>query len=53
MIIADVRDVTTSIEDHMEAPTLEVEMVLDESTRFQQFLIRHRGIKDKNAHIAL
>ncbi|KAK2637906.1 hypothetical protein Ddye_025701 [Dipteronia dyeriana] len=32
MIIADERDVTASIEDHMEAPSPEVEMVLDEST---------------------
>ncbi|KAK2645506.1 hypothetical protein Ddye_020701 [Dipteronia dyeriana] len=53
MIIADERDVTTSIEDHMKAPTPEVEMVLDENTRFQQFLARHRGIRDKDAHIAL
>ncbi|KAK2648264.1 hypothetical protein Ddye_015753 [Dipteronia dyeriana] len=53
MIIADERDVTASIEDHMEAPTPEVEMVLDENTRFQQFLVRHRGIRDKYAHIAL
>ncbi|KAK2662950.1 hypothetical protein Ddye_001524 [Dipteronia dyeriana] len=53
MIIADERDVTASIEDHMETPTSEVEMVLDENTRFQQFLSRHRGIRDKDAHIAL
>ncbi|KAK2662142.1 hypothetical protein Ddye_000716 [Dipteronia dyeriana] len=53
MIIADERDVTASIEDHMETPTPEVEMVLDENTRFQQFLARHRGIRDKDAHIAL
>ncbi|KAK2645255.1 hypothetical protein Ddye_020450 [Dipteronia dyeriana] len=53
MIIADERDVTASIEDHMEEPTPEVEMVLDENTRFQQFIARHRGIKDKDAHIAL
>ncbi|KAK2661950.1 hypothetical protein Ddye_000524 [Dipteronia dyeriana] len=53
MIIADERDVTASIEDHMEAPTPEVEMVLDENTRFQQFLARHRGIRDKDAHIAV
>ncbi|KAK2659140.1 hypothetical protein Ddye_005673 [Dipteronia dyeriana] len=42
MIIVDERDVHASIEDHMEAPTLEVEKVLDENTRFQQFLARHR-----------
>ncbi|KAK2640824.1 hypothetical protein Ddye_022587 [Dipteronia dyeriana] len=32
MIIVDERDVTASIEDHMETPTPEVEMVLDENT---------------------
>ncbi|KAK2664743.1 hypothetical protein Ddye_003317 [Dipteronia dyeriana] len=53
MIIADERDVDASIEDRMEAPTPEVEMVLDENTRFQQFLARHRGIRDKDTHIAL
>ncbi|KAK2638371.1 hypothetical protein Ddye_026169 [Dipteronia dyeriana] len=53
MIITDDRDVTASIEDHMEAPTPEVEMVLDENTRFQQSLAQHRGIRDKDAHIAL
>ncbi|KAK2656112.1 hypothetical protein Ddye_009164 [Dipteronia dyeriana] len=49
----DEHDVTASIEDHMEAPTPEVEMMLDENTLFQQFLARHRGIRDKDAHIAL
>ncbi|KAK3204297.1 hypothetical protein Dsin_018343 [Dipteronia sinensis] len=53
MIIEDERDVDTSIEDHMEAPTPEVEMMLDENTRFQEFLARHREIRDKEAHIAL
>ncbi|KAK2657984.1 hypothetical protein Ddye_011036 [Dipteronia dyeriana] len=53
MIITDERYVTASIEDHMEAQTLEIEMMLDENTRFQQFLDRHKGIRDKDAHIAL
>ncbi|KAK2646589.1 hypothetical protein Ddye_021784 [Dipteronia dyeriana] len=53
MIITDERDAQSSIEDHMEAPTPEVEMVLDENTRFQQFLAGHSGIKIKDAHIAL
>ncbi|KAK2643599.1 hypothetical protein Ddye_025362 [Dipteronia dyeriana] len=35
MIIADERDIDASIKDRMEAPTPEVEMVLDENTRFQ------------------
>ncbi|KAK3228675.1 hypothetical protein Dsin_000556 [Dipteronia sinensis] len=53
MIIEDERDVDASIEDHMEAPTPEVEMMLDENTRFQEFLSPHREIRDKKAHIAL
>ncbi|KAK3221936.1 hypothetical protein Dsin_008961 [Dipteronia sinensis] len=53
MIIEDERDVDASIEDHMEAPTPEVEMMLDENTRFQEFLARHREIRDKETHITL
>ncbi|KAK2652895.1 hypothetical protein Ddye_012751 [Dipteronia dyeriana] len=41
-IIADERDADASIEDRMDAPTPEVEMVLEENARFQQFLARHR-----------
>ena len=53
MIIEDERDVDAAIEDHTEAPTPEVEMVLDENTRFQEFLARHRKIRDNHAHDAL
>ncbi|KAK2651449.1 hypothetical protein Ddye_011305 [Dipteronia dyeriana] len=53
MMIADERDVDASIEGRMETPTPEVKMVLDENTRLQQFLARHRQIKDKDAHISL
>ncbi|KAK2649664.1 hypothetical protein Ddye_017153 [Dipteronia dyeriana] len=53
MIIADERDVDVSIEDHMEAPTPEVEMMLYENTRFQQFLTQYREIRDKDVRIAL
>ena len=53
MIIEDERDLEAPIEDAMEAPAPEVEMVVDDYTRFQQFLARHRQIKDKDAHIAL
>ncbi|KAK3212647.1 hypothetical protein Dsin_017353 [Dipteronia sinensis] len=53
MIIEDERDVDAAIRDHMEAPTLEVEMVVDEYTQFKEFLARHRKIRDKEAHIAL
>ncbi|KAK3229771.1 hypothetical protein Dsin_001652 [Dipteronia sinensis] len=51
MIIEDERDVDSAIKDHMEAPTPEVEMVVDENTRFLEFLARHIKIKDKEAHI--
>ncbi|KAL2472100.1 putative harbinger transposase-derived nuclease [Abeliophyllum distichum] len=37
----------------VEAPNPEVEMVVDDNTRFQEFLGRHRQIKNKEAHIAL
>ena len=53
MIIKDERDVDAAIQDHTEAPTPKVEMVLDENTRFREFLARHRQIRDKNAHVAL
>ena len=53
MIIEDERDVDAAIEDHTEAPTPEVEMVLDENTRFREFLARHRRIRDNHAHDAL
>ncbi|KAK3229013.1 hypothetical protein Dsin_000894 [Dipteronia sinensis] len=53
MIIENESDVDAAIGDHMEAPTPEVEMVVDENTRFQEFLARHRKIRDKEAHIAL
>ena len=53
MIIEDKRDLDAPIEDVMEASTPEVQMVVDENTRFQQFLTRHRQIKHKDAQIAL
>ena len=53
MIIEDERDLYADIENWMEAPTPEVDMVVDETTRFQQFLAQHRQIKDKEAHFAL
>ena len=53
MIIEDERDVDAPIEDHTEAPPPEVEMVLDENTRFQEFLTRHRRIRDNEAHEVL
>ena len=53
MIIEDERDADADIENWREAPALEVEMVVDGTTRFQEFLARHKQIKDKEAHIAL
>ena len=37
----------------VDDPAPEVEMVVDETTRFQEFLTRHKQIKDKETHIAL
>ena len=37
----------------MQAPIPTVDMRVDENTRFQEFLARHKHIKDKEAHIAL
>ncbi|OMO56395.1 Harbinger transposase-derived protein, plant [Corchorus olitorius] len=53
MIIEDERDLNADIENWMEAPVPEVEMVRDETTRFQEFLARYKEIKDKDAHFAL
>ena len=53
MIIEDERDLNAPIVDAMEAPTVDVEMTVDDNTRFEQFLARHRRIKAKDAHIAL
>ena len=36
----------------MEAPTTNIEYV-DDDTRFQQFLIQHQEIQNKDAHYAL
>ncbi|KAK3218635.1 hypothetical protein Dsin_012605 [Dipteronia sinensis] len=47
MIIEDECDVNAAIEDHMKAPTPEVEIVVDENTLFQEFLARHRKTRDK------
>lgn len=52
MIIEDERDLNAPIVDAIEAPTANVEMTVDDNTRFEQFLTRHRRIKDKDSHIA-
>ncbi|XP_020254084.1 uncharacterized protein LOC109831156 [Asparagus officinalis] len=53
MIIEDERDLYAPIQEVREAPTPEVDMVADETTRFTQFITRYGKIKDKDAHIAL
>ncbi|XP_020254746.1 uncharacterized protein LOC109831756 [Asparagus officinalis] len=53
MIIEDERDLYAPIQEVREAPTPEVDMVADETTRFTQFIARYGKIKDKDAHIAL
>ncbi|XP_021629566.1 putative nuclease HARBI1 [Manihot esculenta] len=53
MIIEDERDFSAPIEDGREFSAPTVEMAVDETTRFQQFLARHKKIKDKDAHFAL
>ncbi|KAL8125321.1 hypothetical protein AgCh_012851 [Apium graveolens] len=53
MIIEDERDLSAPIEES-ELPDPEVETIsIDENTRFQEFLNRHRKIKNKETHIAL
>jgi len=53
MIIEDERDIDAPIEERVEVPIEEVEMTGDDDTRFQEFLARHRQIKDREAHIEL
>ncbi|XP_073064188.1 uncharacterized protein [Primulina eburnea] len=47
------RELNVPVTDYREAPIPDVEMALDEHVRFQEFLARHRKIKDKSAHYAL
>ena len=37
----------------MQAPIPTVDIRVDENTRFQEFLARHKQIKDKEVYIAL
>ncbi|XP_073312269.1 protein ANTAGONIST OF LIKE HETEROCHROMATIN PROTEIN 1-like [Primulina huaijiensis] len=53
MIIEDERELNVPVTDYREAPIPDVEMAHDEHVRFQEFLARHRKIKDKSAHYAL
>ncbi|KAK4737341.1 hypothetical protein R3W88_001038 [Solanum pinnatisectum] len=53
MIIEDERDLNAPIQDAVEASTPNIEMMIDENLRFEQFLARHKKIKDKNVHFEL
>ncbi|KAI3457151.1 hypothetical protein Pfo_013814 [Paulownia fortunei] len=53
MIVENEYNLDAPIQDAMEAPTSNVEMVVDENIRFQEFLAWYRQIKDKETHIAL
>ena len=53
MIVEDERDVTAPIINHVQDPTSNVEMAVDENARFQEFLSRHRKFKNRNVHIHL
>lgn len=54
MIIEDERDISAPIREFVEAPIPEVDMNIgDEDAHFQDFLARHRKIKDRDAHFAL
>ena len=53
MIIEDERDLNAPTREAVDVPIPTVEIAVDECTRFQEFLSRHRQIRDKDAHIAL
>ncbi|XP_062075839.1 uncharacterized protein LOC133779962 [Humulus lupulus] len=53
MIIEDERDVNATTEERVDVQSPEVEMLGDDDTRFQEFLARHKKIRDKEAHIEL
>ncbi|KAL9293288.1 hypothetical protein AtEden1_Chr3g0191381 [Arabidopsis thaliana] len=51
MTMEDERDIDAPIEERVEVPIEEVEMTGDVDAQFQEFLARHRQIKDREAHI--
>ena len=53
MIVEDERDLSAPIEAMIETPPPEIEMMVGENIRFQEFLTRYRQIRDKDAHITL
>ncbi|XP_074589601.1 uncharacterized protein LOC141845444 [Curcuma longa] len=54
MIIEDERNLNASIVDQGEdSSTTDVDIAVDDNTRFQEFLARYEVIKNRNAHFAL
>ncbi|XP_047320973.1 putative nuclease HARBI1 [Impatiens glandulifera] len=53
MIVEDERDLTAPIQIETETLSPEVEMVIDENTRFQDFISRYGKIRNREAHIEL
>jgi hypothetical protein len=53
MIVEDERDLSAPIEVATETPPPDVEMVIDENVKFQEFISRHQNIRNKDAHLAL
>ena len=53
MIIENERKFNDPIEVAREVPPMEVEIAIDEDSRFQQFLVRYKRIKDKEVHFNL
>ncbi|XP_019157576.1 PREDICTED: uncharacterized protein LOC109154175 [Ipomoea nil] len=53
MIIEDERDEQLDIQSWREGPAPEVDICRDERIVFEEFLARHRQIKNKEAHYAL
>ncbi|KAJ8772095.1 hypothetical protein K2173_027272 [Erythroxylum novogranatense] len=53
MIIEDERDTQVAIQDWSETPVSEININRDDTVVFQEFLARHRQIRDKEAHYEL
>ncbi|CAA7031950.1 unnamed protein product [Microthlaspi erraticum] len=53
MIIEDERVDDAHIEERAEVPIADVERTGDDDVQFQEFLARHKKIKDREAHIEL
>ena len=53
MIVEDERDLNVPIEIELETLPPEVEMIVDENTRFEEFISRYKKIRNNDDHIAL